>query len=130
MAKARTPEGEVLSGALELLKLRGVVAVRFNTGALKTPSGGFIRFGAVGAPDIWGAIPWAAGRMILVEVKAPKGKPRPNQVEFLERMRAAGAVAVWLDDLGRLDAILGYLRRDPEASFTIDGRLIPERLPT
>lgn len=47
--------------------------------------------GERGVPDLIGTIP--GGRMLLIEVKGPEGRPTPEQLAFLERHAGAGAVA-------------------------------------
>ena len=52
--------------------------------------GRFIRFGWPGCPDVLGQL--KDGRLLGVEVKAAKGRLRPEQAVFLERIKAAGGV--------------------------------------
>ena len=59
--------------------------------------GRFIRFGWPGCTDVLGQL--KDGRLLGVEVKAPKGKPSPEQVAFLERIRGAGGAAFIAYDL-------------------------------
>lgn len=59
-----------------------------NTGAMKTEYGGFIRFGAVGSPDICVV---KDGFFIGLEVKTLKGKQSPAQKDFETRLKEAGA---------------------------------------
>lgn len=47
--------------------------------------------GERGVPDIIGCIP--GGKMLLIEVKTPTGVLSPEQGAFLDRFRAAGALA-------------------------------------
>jgi hypothetical protein len=117
---SRTAEGAVLRGAVALLKLRGFPAFRMNSGAMVTPAGGLIRFGAVGMSDLVVLVP-GTGRMMALELKAGRNKPTKDQLAFLETVRTAGGVAVWLSDLAKLDAILVALRRDPAADFSVEG---------
>lgn len=63
---------------------------RMNSGAARV-GGRFIRFGFTGCPDVLGML--RDGRLLGVEVKAPKGKLRPEQAVFLERIRSGGGVA-------------------------------------
>jgi hypothetical protein len=65
-------------------------AERQNSGAVRVGAR-FVRFGWPGCPDVLGQL--KDGRLLGVEVKAPKGRASPAQVEFLERIRAAGGVA-------------------------------------
>lgn len=65
-------------------------AERMNSGAAKVGKR-FIRFGFTGCPDVLGQL--RDGRLLGVEVKAPKGRLRPEQTVFLERINQAGGVA-------------------------------------
>jgi hypothetical protein len=69
---------------------------RMNNGAARV-GGRFIRFGFTGCPDVLGML--RDGCLLGVEVKAAKGKLRPEQALFLERVRAGGGVAFVARDL-------------------------------
>ena len=91
------PEAAAL---LEVLKtLRGHPAVawceRMNSGAAKIGER-FVRFGWRGCPDVLGQM--KDGRLLGVEVKAERGRLRPEQKIFLERIRASGGVAFMAKD--------------------------------
>jgi len=77
-----------------MLALRAHPAVcwveRMNTGAARIGNR-FVKFGFTGCPDVLGQL--RDGRMLGVEVKAPKGKLRPEQAVMLERIAGAGGVA-------------------------------------
>lgn len=91
-------------GALQLrYKNRGKFW-RNNTGATRTEAGGFVRFGAVGSPDILGVLS-PEGRLVAIEVKTAKGKTSPAQDAWLLEAKNLGAVvgvARSLDDAFRL----------------------------
>ncbi|NMM28693.1 MAG: VRR-NUC domain-containing protein [Glaciimonas sp.] len=91
------PEAAALLEVLKTLRAHSSVAwcERMNSGAAKI-DGRFIRFGWTGCPDVIGQL--NDGRLLGVEVKAPKGKLRPEQVIFLERIRCAGGVAFMARD--------------------------------
>lgn len=77
-----------------LLALRNHPAVswveRMNSGAARIGNR-FIRFGFTGCPDVLGQL--RDGRLLGVEVKADKGKLRPEQTVMLERINSAGGMA-------------------------------------
>jgi hypothetical protein len=62
---------------------------RMNSGAAKVENR-FFRFGFKGCPDVLGQL--RDGRLLGVEVKAPKGKLRLEQAVFLERINGAGGL--------------------------------------
>lgn len=68
---------------------------RMNSGAARMGAR-FVRFGWPGCPDLLGQL--KDGRILGVEVKGPKGRLRPAQVVFLERIRTAGGVAFMARD--------------------------------
>lgn len=86
------PEAAALAEVLQALRAHPAVAwaERQNTGAAKV-GGRFIRFGWPGCPDVLGQL--RDGRLLGVEVKAPKGRLRPEQAVFLARIRDAQGVA-------------------------------------
>ncbi|MDO9012287.1 MAG: hypothetical protein Q7U78_10860 [Gallionella sp.] len=91
------PEAGALREVLKALTAHPAVAwcERMNSGAAKIGNR-FVRFGWPGCPDVLGQL--KDGRLIGVEVKAAKGKLRPEQTIFLERIRCAGGVAFMARD--------------------------------
>lgn len=85
-------EAAALCEVLKALKAHPAVSwcERMNTGAARV-GGRFIRFGFTGCPDVLGQL--RDGRLLGVEVKAPKGKLRPEQAVVLTRIVGAGGVA-------------------------------------
>lgn len=101
-------EAAALCEVLKALKAHPAVAwcERMNTGAARV-GGRFIRFGFTGCPDVLGQL--RDGRLLGVEVKAPKGKLRPEQAVVLTRIAGAGGVAFVARDLRDVFAALGPL---------------------
>jgi hypothetical protein len=91
------PEAAALTEVLMTLRAHPAVAwcERMNSGAAKVGNR-FVRFGWKGCPDVLGQL--RDGRLLGVEVKAAKGKLRPEQTIFLERIRLAGGVAFMARD--------------------------------
>lgn len=91
------PEAAALLEVLKTLRAHSMVAwcERMNSGAARI-GGRFVRFGWTGCPDVIGQL--NDGRLLSVEVKAEKGRLRPEQVIFLERIRCAGGVAFMARD--------------------------------
>ena len=91
------PEAAALVEVLKALTAHPAVAwcERMSSGAAKIGNR-FVRFGWKGCPDVLGQL--RDGRLIGVEVKAAKGKLRPEQAVFLERIRCAGGVAFMARD--------------------------------
>lgn len=70
----------------------GCLIFRNNVGVLKNAAGIPIRFGlAVGSSDLIGIDP--GGRFLAVEIKTPTGKATPEQLRFIEAVRARGGIA-------------------------------------
>lgn len=95
--KNAKPEAGALKEVLMALTAHSAVAwcERMNSGAAKIGNR-FVRFGWKGCPDVLGQL--KDGRLLGVEVKAEKGKLRPEQTIFLERIRLAGGVAFMARD--------------------------------
>ena len=91
------PEAAALVEVLKTLRAHSMVAwaERINSGAARI-GGRFVRFGWTGCPDVMGQL--KDGRLLGVEVKDAKGRLRPEQTIFLERIRAAGGVAFMASD--------------------------------
>jgi len=86
------PEAAALMEVLKALRAHPAVSwvERMNSGATRIGNR-FVRFGFTGCPDVLGQL--RDGRLVGVEVKAPKGKLSPEQGIFIERIRGAGGVA-------------------------------------
>lgn len=63
------------------------VVIRMNTGNVKTQSGTYIRCGVKGMSDLLFV---GQGYIAWIEVKTPTGKPSPEQIKFINRMRLLG----------------------------------------
>ena len=74
------------------LSKAGATVWRNNVGALQDKTGRLVRYGlCVGSSDIIGICP--DGRFLAVEVKTSTGQVRPDQVRFLDAVRAKGGRA-------------------------------------
>ena len=85
-------EAAALVEVLHALRSNPAVAwvERQNVGAAKVGER-FVRFGWRGCSDLLGML--KDGRLLAVEVKAPRGRVRSEQVEFLSLVRRFGGVA-------------------------------------
>lgn len=100
MAKPVIPtESEVQAQILDYLEARGFLVWRQNSGTFfgtnaTTGHRWAVRSGIKGISDIMGAT--KDGRLLAIEVKRPGGRSRvrPEQEEFLARVRATGGVAI------------------------------------
>jgi len=102
------PEAAALVEVLQALRAHPAVCwvERMNSGAARVGNR-FIRFGFTGCPDVLGQL--RDGRLLGVEVKAPKGKLRPEQAVMLSRIAGAGGVAFVAHDCRDVFAELGGL---------------------
>ena len=82
----KSNEKQVQNAVIKYLALKKYFYWRNNSGALKTERGGFIRFGAVGSPDIFVI---HKGRIIGLEIK-DKSRQSEGQKEFEENMKREG----------------------------------------
>jgi hypothetical protein len=85
-------ESAALAEVLKVLRHHSAVAwiQRQNSGMAKV-GGRFVRFGWKGCSDLLGMM--RDGRLLAVECKAPGGKMRAEQAEFLSLVRRFGGVA-------------------------------------
>ena len=102
------PEAAALHEVLLALRNHPAVAwvERQNSGAAKVGNR-FIRFGWPGCSDVIGQL--RDGRFLACEVKAPKGRVRPEQQVFLDRVRAGAGVAFVARDLRDVHRELNHL---------------------
>lgn len=83
---------ELVRACEQYLQIKGIFHYRNNSGALKTATGGFVRFGAVGSPDLIAVI---KGQYIGIECKMGTGRQSPGQKEFEKNLIRAGG-KYWL----------------------------------
>ncbi len=105
--RKRGPEAELLDQCLKQLELLArfcpLVWVRLNSGNILT-GGRMIRLAPAGTPDL---LVGGRGKVLFVELKAPKGAIRKSQREWADRAKAAG-VSVYV--ARTLDEFVGCLR--------------------
>jgi len=101
-------EGDALIEVLKALRAHPAVCwvERMNSGAAKV-GGRFIRFGWPGCSDVIGQL--RDGRFLACEIKAAKGRVRPEQQVFLDRVRAGAGVAFVARDLRDVHRELNHL---------------------
>lgn len=80
-------EKNTQDACLELLSAKKVFHWRNNTGETKTASGGYVRYGYPGSPDIIAVI---KGKFVGIEVKSIKGKLSDNQELFKIMLELSG----------------------------------------
>lgn len=101
--KHKSTEKETQKAVLDYLTAKRIFHWRNNTGATRTASGGFIRFGAVGSPDIFAI---AKGRIFGFEIKDTNGKQSPEQEAFALAMTNAGGCYQIVRNVDEVMAIL------------------------
>lgn len=91
--KKSIPESTVLHSCLQTLKYLGIYAWRNNTGAVRTPKGGFVQFGLKGSSDILGIT--HDGKLLAIECKRPVGGVlSADQKKFIDAVNSYGGVAI------------------------------------
>lgn len=80
-----------------------LVFIRNNTGAVKTDSGRFLRFGKAGSSDI---IIFTDHRALFVEVKNEKGRQSENQKAFQHSVEDQGFQYIIVRSVSELEKIL------------------------
>ena len=85
-------ETNIQNDIMIALSKGGATVWRNNTGALKDATGRLVRYGLCkGSSDIIGICP--DGRFLAIEVKKSTGRATPDQVRFIEAVRAKGGRA-------------------------------------
>lgn len=94
-------ENAVVKACSEVLDILGIPHFRNNIGAIKKGPY-FVRYGAVGYPDLIGVLP--DGRFLGVEAKAPEvrglwrkkpaGKRSPEQIAIHQKLARQGAMII------------------------------------
>lgn len=115
MARSSALESSIQRGCIALLRFRGILALRINSGSIKVDKR-LIRLAPAGTSDILAVLP-PHGRLLAVEVKTPTGRLTLAQRAFLDAVRESGGVALVVRDVADLDRALVLLARDPHASF-------------
>ena len=114
-SKETSNDGATMSEAaiLKLVMLEasrlGMTIFRNNTGAIKV-EGRYISYGLhKGSSDLIG---WTStGKFVAIEVKAPEGRPTPEQVNFIEQVRDAGGFGCIINDEKKLEWLFNnYLK--------------------
>lgn len=102
------PEAAALVEVLAALRHHSAVAwaERQNSGAIRVGQR-FVRFGWRGCSDVIGQL--KDGRLLACEVKARRGRLRPEQADFLDRVRRFGGVSIVARSAKDVFAALGPL---------------------
>jgi Holliday junction resolvase len=103
-------ESDIQRLILDWLSAKKIFHYRQNSGAFKEGTR-FVRFGAVGAPDIVAVV---KGTYVGIEVKAPRGHQTPSQRDFEAMLRMAGGVYVLARSLEDVEAALAKLSVESE----------------
>jgi VRR-NUC domain len=110
MAKRMTPEGYVLDAVLQYLAIKGVFAMRMNSGAIRLEAQNgrtrYFKGHEAGTADVLAFN--RDGELFVptwIECKAPNGKQSDLQRQFQEKVEAEGHVyvlAFGVDDVERV----------------------------
>ena len=99
-------ETEIQKACLEWLQWQGYLAWRNNTAGIYDQKKGVYRFhGMKGVSDILCCLP-PDGKLLAVEVKAPRGKPTEYQKEFLDKVNDAGGIGIVVTSVDDLEKAL------------------------
>jgi hypothetical protein len=90
-ARPTLAEAAALAEVLRALRAHPRVALahRMNSGAIRAGTR-YVKFGFRGCPDVLGQL--TNGMLLAVEAKAPRGRLRPEQADFLATVNRAGGV--------------------------------------
>ena len=100
----------LVRGALKALAINGYCAWPTNTGAYKTDSGGFIKYGKIGGGDITLILP-PGGRHVECEAKTGTGRQSDNQKKHQKYVvEANGGIYIVFRSVPELLDILAKIR--------------------
>lgn len=114
------PEAAALIEVLLALRHHPLVGwvERMNSGAIRVGDR-FVRFGWRGCSDILGQL--RDGRLLACEVKAPGGRLRPEQAQFLSLVRRHGGTAIVARDCNDVLRELGRASVTPRQATDAPG---------
>jgi hypothetical protein len=113
-------EHDTQSAILDLISLRGGVVTRINSGSMlaksQTDRVYRVQLADKGTSDI---IALYKGVYLAIEVKFGKGKPTPEQIEFLESVARAGGVGLVAYDVDYVDTVMIAIEESPITPLTL-----------
>jgi hypothetical protein len=98
----KVKEADVLHVVDQWLALKQIPHWRQNSGALKNPRGRLVHYGKTGSADITGIDP-KTGRRLEIECKAPGGKLREGQRQFLDMINRCCGVGICVHSVEELE---------------------------
>jgi Holliday junction resolvase len=117
-------EHDTQSAIIDLIRLRGGVATRINSGSMIAKSGDRsyrVSLADKGTSDI---IALYKGVYMAIEVKGAKGKPTPDQIAFLESVANAGGVGLVAYDVDYVDTVMIAIEESPITPLTLAQSLV------
>ena len=75
------PEHRIQNDIIAMLRMHRCSVMRVNAGTIKTQSGSYFKGVENGTPDLIG-YRWRDKQIFFIEVKAPKGRIRPDQLAY------------------------------------------------
>jgi hypothetical protein len=110
MKRSKPPvprEADILHAILAYLSCAGILHWRVSVSAVFLDGGrAFSRNQMKGFPDVAGVL--SGGRLLAIEVKRPRGRLSPKQVDWRVKLEAAGALYILAT---KLEDVLDALRR-------------------
>jgi len=98
-------EGDVIKAVDEWLTMRRIPHWRINSGALITPKGRLVKFGAKGMSDFFAIGP--NGKSIWIECKRPRGGiVSEAQKEFIDCINKHGGIGIVVNSAESLETKL------------------------
>lgn len=102
-------EADIQRKIIALLKRRGAVVTRVNSGHMRDSDGRHIALAAAGTSDL---ICLYRSRYLALEIKRPGNKPTSKQQAFLEDVRREGGIAMVLTSVAEAEALLDAIKGD------------------
>lgn len=99
-------EQDIQKAIIDYLKIKKFIVFKHrNVGIYKKSTGKYIplSFGEKGISDVIACSP--QGTFVAIEVKKPKGKPTPEQTDFLKRIRKNGGIGIFAYSLDNVTEV-------------------------
>ncbi len=97
--KVLANEKDTQKAILDYLNTIGAVAIKIYNGGIFNPKNQRYFFPYQNQYGVSDIIACYKGKFIAIEVKSPGRKPTEFQLEFLERVKKSGGVAIWTDNI-------------------------------
>ena len=102
-------EKETQKTILDYLNTIGALAIKIYNGGIFNPKNHKYFFPYQNQYGVSDIIACYKGKFIAIEVKSPGRKPTEFQLEFLEKVKKSGGIAIWTDNIDDVINVLNSI---------------------